>query len=67
MKFDCYRGFRRRSSWHRYFVIWPVEINGACYWLQWVWRKGTLQKSFSCWEADYWTFQYKLNKPRDNK
>lgn len=47
----------RLSEWHRTFCLFPLFLNGTCYWLETVLRRATRIEYFGCddgwWEIDW--------------
>jgi hypothetical protein len=46
------------QRWHRWFAWLPTYIDGQYVWLERVYRKGTLRRSYD--GGTYFTWEYKL-------
>jgi hypothetical protein len=50
-----------KQAWHRWFAWRPIKINNTVYWLERVYRKGTIATT---WNGDgfYWEWSYAANE-----
>lgn len=52
------------TKWHKVFAIWPRRVGKKdCRWLEYIERKGSLEKSYGFYSIDYkWVYEYRAIK-----